>query len=232
MTPAREAIVLPGLFLTVTLLGGLRVSETVRLLPPSLTALVLAILLLGTLARGGALVPQALMHGARTGVENASGVIVLVTIFAASAQAINLLLPERGLLHAAFAIFLFCQIMTMHAAGVGRAGLLRSVFVLLGSMFVLRYIMIEALYAPGGGMLHRVLTALMSGATLGGIAYDPNSPMTGYVAFFTLLLYVIGLLLLPSSSSTAIARPPQSHPSGLPSIVPLVLLSCLVGWAA
>jgi hypothetical protein len=227
MTPSREAIVLPGLFLTVTLLGGLRIADTVRLLPPSLTALVLAVLLLGALARGGVLLPHALMNPSRTAVENLSGAVVLLTVFAASAQAVNLLLPERGLLHAAFAIFLFCQIMTMHAAGVTRSGMLRSVLVLLGSMFVLRHIVVEALYAPDGGLLQRVLTTLMSGATLGGIAYDANAPVTGYVAFFTLVIYVVGLLLLPTAPpTTAMVR---SH--GTELALPAILLATFVSLA-
>lgn len=229
MTPVREAVVLPAIFLTVALLGGLRVADAVRLLPPSLTALVLAVVLLGALVRGGVLVPPALMHGGRTAAENVSGAVVLLTAFAASAQAINLLLPERGLLHGAFAIFLFTQIMTMHAAGAGRAGQLRSMAVLLGSLFVLRYVVIEALYAPDGGTLHRVLTTLMSGATLGGIAYDPNAPLTGYVGFLTLMLYVIGLVLLPGTpaASALVVRPRDT--TALRSTLPVVLCLCLFG---
>jgi hypothetical protein len=228
VTQVREAIVLPSLFLTVALLGGLRVSDAVRLLPPSLTALVLAVLLLGTLTRGGVLVPQALMNPSRPVLENISGAVVLITLFGASTQAINLLLPEHGLLHAAFAIFLFCQIMTMHATGVGRSGLLRSVLVLLGSLFVLRYIVVEALYAPDGGMLKRVLTTLMSGATLGGIVYEPHAAITGYAAFFTLMLFVTGLALLPTAPPTT-ALVSRHRDSGLPAILPLVLLACLAG---
>jgi hypothetical protein len=216
MTALREAVVLPVIFLTVTLLGGLRVSDSVRLLPPSLTALVLAILLIGTVARSGVLVLPALMRASRSPFENVSGAVVLLTLFAASAQAVNLLLPERGLLHAAFAVFLFCQLLSMTAAGVDRTGILRSILVLLGSMFVLRYIVIESLYAPSGGTLQRVLRALMSGATLGGITYDPNAPVTGYVAFFTLVLYVIGLLLLPvAPPPTALMRVDRPPPSSL-----------------
>ena len=229
MTPVREAITLPAIFLTVVLLGGLRVADTVRLLPPSLTALVLAVLLLGTLVRGALLVPHALMNGTRTGVENLSGAIVLLTAFAASAQAINLLLPERGLLHAAFAIFIFCQLMTMNAGGVSRTGLLRGLLVLLGSLFVLRYIIVESLYAPGGGLLQRVLTTLMAGATLGGIAYDPNASLTGYVAFFTLFLYVIGVMLLPAASSTALVRWQPSPTSGIPTTLALLLAVVTIG---
>jgi len=199
MTPAREAIVLPALFLSVTLLGGFRAAaDTVRLVPPSLTALVLAVLLLGTLLRGGVVVPHALLHGRRTGLENASGAVVLLTLFAASAQAINLVLPERGLLHGAFAIFLFVQLMTVGASGADRPGVLRSLAVLIGSLFVLRFILVESLYSPDGGLLHRVLTTMLAGATLGGVAYDPHAPLTGYVAFVTLGLYLVGVLLLPA----------------------------------
>ena len=197
MTPLREAVLVPALFLSVALLGGFRAAESVRLLPPSLTALVLALLLLGTLVRGGVVLPQALLHGTRTGLENACGAVVLLTLFAASAQAINLVLPERGLLHGAFAILLFVQLMTIGAAGAGRPGVLRSLVVLLGSLFVLRYILVEALYAPDGGLLHRVLTTMLAGVTLGGIAYEPTAAVTGYVAFVALTLYLVGILLLP-----------------------------------
>ena len=197
MTPIREAIVLPLMLLTVALVGGFRVATTVKLVPPSLTALMLAMLLLATLVRGRVLNAAALMHASRSPAENTSGVIVLLTLFAASAQAVSLLLPDRGLLHAGFAIFVFCQLMTMNAAGPDRVATLRGLLVLFGSLFVLRHIAIEALYAPERGVLHRVLTALMSGASLGGITYEPNAAITGYVCFFTLLLYLVALWLLP-----------------------------------
>lgn len=206
MTPVREAVVLPSIFLTVALLGGLRVATTVKLVAPSLTALLLAMLLIATLVRGRVFLSAAFMHVARTPVENASGIVVLLTLFAATAQAISLLLPDRGLLHAGFAIFFFCQLMTMNAMGPDRVATLRSVFVLFGSLFVLRHIVIEAMYAPERGLLHRVLTTLMSGASLGGITYEPNAAVTGYVAFLTLLLYLIGLWLLPAGTGTALVR--------------------------
>ena len=213
MTPLREAIVLPSMFLTVALLGGLRVTDTIKLLPPSLTALLLAMLLVATLVRGRVLQSAALMHPSRTPAENTSGTVVLLTLFAASAQVINLLLPDRGLLHAGFAIFAFCQLMTMNAAGPDRVATLRGLLVLFGSLFVLRHIVIEALYGPERGVLYRVLAALMSGASLGGITYEANAAITGYVGFFTLLLYVIGLWLLPASPGTALVhvRPPGEH---------------------
>ena len=200
MTAVREAIALPVLFLTIALSGGFRLTDTVRLVPPSLTALILAVLLLGVLIRAGGISPQALLHGQRSASENISGAILLAALFAATSQALNLLIPDVGLLHAVFAIFIFCQLLTIGAARTDRAGSLRSVVVLFGSLFVLRYILLEALYSSSGSTLNRVLRTLLSGATLGGITYEPNAPATGYVAFFTLALYVVGLLLLPKDA--------------------------------
>jgi hypothetical protein len=225
MTPLREAFVLPGLFLTVTLLGGLRVADTIRLIPPPLSALVLAVLLVTALVRARVLVPPAFLDQTRTPVENLSGAIVLIALLSASAQAINLLVPERGLLHFAFAVLLFVQLLSLSAAGIDRTGMLRSLFVLLGSVFVLRFIVLESLYAADGGTLKRVLTALMSGVTLGGIEYQPHSPITGYIAFVTLALFMIGLVLLPAR--------PAGHSSALAHVVrngltvPLLLIAVI-----
>ena len=76
-----------------------------------------------------------------------SGAIVLATLFAATSQALNLLIPDTGLLHAVFAIFIFCQLLTIGAARTDRIGSLRSVVVLFGSLFVLRFILLEGLYS-------------------------------------------------------------------------------------
>ena len=64
MSPLREAFVLPCLFLTVALLGGLRLGADVRLVPPPLVALVLAVLLLGSLVRSGVIAHERLLGSA------------------------------------------------------------------------------------------------------------------------------------------------------------------------
>jgi hypothetical protein len=215
MSPLREAIGLPILFLTIALSGGFRVTGRVLLVPPSVTALILAVLLLGVLIRSGCIRTSALLSAGRTPAENMSGAIVLITLFAATAQAINLLIPDTGLLHAVFAIFVFCQLLTIGAARTDRIGSLRSVVVLFGSLFALRYILLEALYATSGSTLNLVLRTLVSGATLGGVSYEPNAPVTGYVAFFTLALYIVGLLLLPQEPSLSMVRRHPDLPAGL-----------------
>ncbi len=80
--------------------------------------------------------------------------------------------------------------------------MLRSLAVLMGCAFFLRFVALESLYAPGRGALKRVMTALMEGVTLGALDYAPTGAATGYVAFLALTLYLIGLLLLPSGGAT------------------------------
>ena len=204
MTVVRECFVLPGLFLTVVLLGGFRAADGVRFVTPPVMTLVLAMLLLGCLARGRVLAPERLMHSARSGLENVSGLVVLLTLFAACAQVFNLVTPESGLLHALFTVFFFVQLLTTLAAVRDRVLLLRGLSVLLGSAFLLRFVVLESLYSPDGGTLQRVLAVLMEGVTLGTLGYAPNAPVTGYVAFVALALFIAGLVLLAQDSESLV----------------------------
>jgi hypothetical protein len=196
MSAVREAVALPGLFLTVTLLGGLRTGAELRMIPPPLMAMTLGLVLVAALSRSGVLEPWRLMSQQRTGLENVSGLIVLATLYAASTQAFNLVTPDEGLLHGIFATFFLVQLLTTFASVRNRADMLRNLVVLFGAAFVLRFVVLDALYAPEGGALKRVLTALVQAGTLGSLTYVPNAPSTGYVAFAALALYVFGLFLL------------------------------------
>ena len=199
MSVLREAVALPGLFLTVTLLGGLRIGPTIRFVPPPLMALVLGLLIIAALVRAGAFEPASFVHQARRPLENLSGVVVAFSFAAASVQVFNLLTPDRGLLHVLFGTFFFVQLLSTIAGTSDRRALLRSLTVLLGSAFVLRYIVLESVYARTGGTLARILTVLMEGVSLGALQYEPNGPATGYVAFVALSLYLIGVFLLHTS---------------------------------
>ena len=90
MTPAREAIGLPMLFLTVLLLGSARITDSVVLLPPTLFALVLAVLLLRVLVQCGALAPDRLLGSSRSAIANVNGLIVFVALWAAGAQTMSM----------------------------------------------------------------------------------------------------------------------------------------------
>jgi hypothetical protein len=221
MTPLRESFALPCLFLTVALLGGLRLGAAgvdVRLVPPPLVSLILAVLLLGALVRTRVFTPDRLIGNHRAPLENVSGSVVLLALFAAAAQTFNLLTPDSGLLHVLVSLFFLVQLLTTLTAVRDRLGMLRSLAVLMGCVFFLRFVALESLYSPGRGVLKRVMIALMEGVTLGALDYAPTGPATGYVAFLTLTLFLIGLLLLPSGSGARgasvslvrIGNPPES----------------------
>jgi hypothetical protein len=230
MTAQREAFVLPGIFLTVTLLGGLRLGSAVRFLPPALIALVLGLLLIAALVRGRAFEPDAFVRPGRTPLENLSGASVALSLAAASVQIFNLLMPERGLLHVMFGTFFFVQLLSTIAGTGDRRALLRSLTVLLGSAFVLRYIVLESIYAPTGGTLTRVLTVLLEGVSLGALQYAPSGPATGYLAFAAVVLYLVGLFLLrdrplPAAGSLVVVSDPGV-------VLRVLVVAALIGGAA
>ena len=197
MTPAREAIGLPLLFLTVALFGGLRIAERVALVPPPLFALVLSVLALGLLVRSGALIPNALLDGRRPALANLNGLIVVLALFLATAQAFHLSTPESGLPHVLFNVFFVVLLANTLAAAPDRARVLRSLCVILGSGFVLKFIVLAALSNPAETMLARVLRVLFEGVTLGTVTQEVMHPAAGYIAFCALMLYLFGLVMLP-----------------------------------
>jgi hypothetical protein len=193
-----EAIYLPLLFLTVALLGGLRVADRVSLAPPPLFGLVLGLLLFAVLVRGGVLAPDRLMNGSRTTLENLNGLVVILATFFASAQVFNLLTPESGLPFLLFNVFLFVLLLNTLAGSPDRVSVLRSLSVIVGAAFILKFIILAALSDPGGGALKRMLLALLDGVTLGTLSQATLHPATGYVAFATLVLFLVGVAMLPS----------------------------------
>jgi hypothetical protein len=202
---AVEAIYLPLLFLTVSLLGGLRVADRVTLLPPPLFALVLGMLLLGVLIRGRVLAPERLMNASRPGLANVNGLVVIVTIFFASTQVFNLTIPESGLPHLLFNVFFLVLLLNTLAASPDRVSVLRSLAVIFGAAFTLKFVVLAALSDPSGGTMRRVLLVLLEGITLGTLTQGAFHPATGYMAFVTLALFLIGLALLPARQPRRVA---------------------------
>ena len=196
----RESFTLPILFLSVAAAGGFRVpaeGNGMQFVAPPLMALVLAVLLMGVMARAGLLTAGALVGDDRTGLENASGAVVLVSLFLASAQVVQCLAPESGLLHVLYYTFMTVLLWNTLAAAPDRLRLLHSLFVIFGSAFLLKYVALASLYDPEGGMMRRALTALLEGVALGTLQHAPFAPVTGYVAFFVVLVYLVALTLLP-----------------------------------
>jgi hypothetical protein len=213
MTAAVEAIYLPLLFLTVALLGGLRLGEHVVLVPPPLFALVLALLQLGVLVKGAALDPDRLLSGRRTALANLNGLVLLLTAFFASAQAFSLVTPDAGLPRLLCGVFLFVLLLNTLAAATDRTRLLRSLLIVFGAAFILKFVVLAALAAPTQGTVSRLLLILLEGATLGTLNQPASDPAAGYLAFFVLLLFLFGLSMLPRRSANQagglVASPPM-----------------------
>jgi hypothetical protein len=203
MSETREAIYLPLLFLTVSLFGGLRIADRVTLLPPPLFALVLAMLLLGVLVRGRVLVPERLMNESRPALANLNGLVVFLATFFASAQVFNLTIPESGLPRLLFNVFLLVLLLNTLAASPDRVSVLRSLAVIFGSAFTIKFVVLAALADPGAGTLKRMFLVLVEGMTLGTLTQNPLHPATGYVAFVTIVLFLVGLSLLRTRDTGA-----------------------------
>jgi hypothetical protein len=196
---------LPFIFLTVALLGGLRISaddHAFIFFPPALITLVLAVLLMLLFVRGGLIELRSLIAANNPPLRNVSHIWVLLTLFFASAQAFNSVLPERGLLHWLFSFFFLWTLWNNQFSSFDARRLLRSLAVLFGTAFVLKHMLLASLYAPEGGWLKRVAGALVQGVSLGTLDAPAFAPATGYISFFTLGLYIAGLMLVSFDQQT------------------------------
>ena len=201
-------IVLPTILLTAGLLGGLRIDGQTRqfiFIAPPLVTLVLAILLGSLFVRAGAVDLRQWFRIEQSMLTNVAHLLTLISLFFASAQAFNSVLPESGLLHWMFSFFFLWTLWTNQFSNFDPRRLLKSLIILFGTAFVLKHLLMSALAAPAGGWLRTIATTLLQGIS---IDVPRFAPITGYISFFALALYVGGLLLIapvpaPAASSTA-----------------------------
>jgi len=164
-----------------------------------LITLVLSVLLLLLFVRGGLIDLREFISVENPALTNITHVWLLITIFFAGAQAFNSVLPEQGLLHWLFSFFFLWTLWNNQFSNFDARRLLRSLAVLFGTAFVLKYMFLASLYSQDGGWLKRVAGALLSGVTLGTIDAPVFAPATGYISFFTMVLYIAGLVLISFS---------------------------------
>ena len=191
-----DFVVLPFIFLTVALLGGLRIgaeSRTFIFIAPPLVTLLLATLSMLLFVRGGLFKFQQWIRGDLPPLTNVAHIWMFITMFFASAQAFNSVLPERGLFHWLFSFFFLWTLWNNQFSSFDARRLLRSLTILFGTAFVLKYILLANLYSSEGGWVQRVAGTLLQGITFDAPAFGSVS---GYIAFFTLALYITGLIVL------------------------------------
>jgi hypothetical protein len=202
-------VALPTLFLTVVLLGGLRVgteNRTFIFVAPPLVTLVLAVLLVLLLVRGRLIRFHQWIASDLSPLTNLVHIWMLITLFFASAQAFNSVLPEQGLLHWLFSFFFLWTLWNNQFSSFDPRRLLRSLAILFGTAFVLKHMLLASLYSPEGGWLKRVAGTLLQGVSLGTLDTPNFAPATGYISFFTLILYVTGLILLAFAGNDDVDR--------------------------
>lgn len=196
----REAVVLPGLLLTASFAASVRVAEdgALRFVGPTLFALVLAVGVCAVLVRARVLMPARLVAPARGRLANANGAMVLAALLFAVAQVLTALMPEAGLMAALFGVFYVALLGSLAAARPRGARLVQSLLVVFGAALVLRFVVLNGLSAPRGGLAQRLFATALEGVTLGLLGLEHHAPATGYAVFAALALFFGALLLLPN----------------------------------
>ena len=194
-------ILLPVIFLAVALLGGLRlgaVDNAFIFLKPALVCLVFAALTMVLFIRSGLISLDGWLAEDRPLLQNVANLAILLTMFAATVQLYNSLLPEQGL---PFWIVGFCFLWTIWNnlfAEFDPKRLLRSLIALFGFAFVVKYLVLANLTAaPTGSWLQRLIENPGKEAFTWLLDLPRYSEGTGYIQFFSIGLYLIGLFLLP-----------------------------------
>jgi len=198
-------LALPFLFLTVALLGGLRLSgldSSFIFLKPPLLCLIFASIMLVMFFRSRLIELDGWFSESFSLLKNIANGAVLLTLFAATTQLFNSLLPERGL---PFWIVAFCFFWTLWNnlfAGFDTKKLLRSLGALFGLAFVVKYLVLANLAAPDGRSWFERLTENPGQEAMTWLLDLPRfSAGTGYIQFFAAALFLIGLYLLPASTN-------------------------------
>jgi hypothetical protein len=205
----REGVVVPWLLVVVCIAASVRVTidGELRVLPPPLSAVMLAVLVLTVLVRSGQLVPARLAGRGRPALHVLNGISVLVALGWASASVVALVTPEAGLPKLAGLILLAALLVNTLAAAAGRIAALRALFVACAAAFVVKFIVLAALYDPTRGLGGWIVATFLDGVTLGSFGQVVWAPVTGYLAFATVVAYFVAIVLLPHG----LAEPDRLH---------------------
>ena len=180
-------VYLPLVFLTSSLLGGSRFSAaegTFIFLKPSLVCLILAAMLLVLFARAKLISINKWFSEERSLVENAADGVVLATVFIASTQIFNSLIPEQGLPYWVITFCFFWTLWNNIFAGFDTRRLVRSLGALFALAFAVKYLVLLNLAAPANQSWIESVIQSPSKSAAAWLLDVPNSrPQPGTFSF-------------------------------------------------
>ncbi len=197
----RFYLLLPAIFLGVTLLGGIRLGaadNAFLFLKPALVCLVFASITLVLFARSGLIDVGRWFRSELGSLHNVANAAVLLTFFTATVQLYNSLLPERGLTFWIFGFCFFWTLWTNLFAEFDARRLVRTSAAMFGLAFTAKYLVLANLVPEqADNWLQRLLRNPGQEAFTWLLDLPRYAEGTGYIQFFTLTLYLAGLFLMP-----------------------------------
>lgn len=201
---AIRYILLPIAFLTVAMLGGLRLAgadSSFIFLKPALLCLIFAALAILLFFRSGLIRLDGWFAEDFPLLKNIANGAVLLSFYAATVQLFNSLIPEQGL---PFWVVSFCFFWTLWNnlfADFDTKKLLRSLGAMFGLAFVVKYLLLANLAAPAGDSWLRNIWENPTQEAFTWLLDLPRfSAGTGYIQFFVSAVYLIGLFLFPATT--------------------------------
>ncbi len=198
-------IVVPFVLLLVTLFGGLRLvgaDHEFLFLKPALICLIFAAFLIVLFFRARLIRLEGWFSESFSPLHNSANAFVMLTLFSASVQMFNSLLPERGLAFWVVSFFFFWSLWTNLFAEFNVKKLLISLGSLFGLAFLLKYLVLASLTATeNGGIISTIFSGNLTKEAFTYLLDLPGySNGTGYVQFFTVVFYMLGLALFSSGT--------------------------------
>jgi hypothetical protein len=191
--------VLPFIFLVVTLLGGMRIGSedgAFIFIRPALVCLIFALLLIILFVRGKVIRIGEWFSEDFPLLKNLSNGVLLLTLFAASTQIFNSVLPEKGLAFWLFGFFFFWTLWNNLFVDFKPMRLLQNLGGTLGLAFVVKYLLLANLSTTGESTwTQKILDSVVREASLGMLDIEKFAPATGYLQFFTLIIFALGIFL-------------------------------------
>ncbi len=196
---------LPFLFLSVALLGGLRLSDpgsAFVFVRPSLLCLIFATVLLLLFFRAGLISFEGWFSENFPLSKNLANGAVLLSAFAAATQVFNSLIPENGLPYWVVAFCFFWTLWNYLFTEFDTMKLMRSLAGLFGLAFAAKYLLLANLTAPAN---ESWLRSMIEDPAKNAFTYLLDLPSysagTGFIQFFVLVLFLLGLYLLPNTTA-------------------------------